>query len=80
MNLAEKREIEHEVMAMSNIDKISALAALRTSSPLRHNCLKTTERHVAAVRSFLTDNNVDLAKCDFEKAAAILGITRLCRL
>jgi hypothetical protein len=76
MNIDAKQKNVHEVMSMTDSEKVSALSALLSHE--KNNpcmpCLTTTPEHMAAVKCFFQNNNIDMSKCDGEQALAMLSV------
>ena len=76
MKIDLKLKNEHEVMSMTDSEKVSAFSALLSlegNNPCTP-CLATTPVHMAAVKYFLKNNNINIGNRDREQALAMLSV------
>ena len=67
---------EHEVMSLTDIEKVCAFSSLKglQSNGSNRSCLSSTPKHMALVKRFLLNNDIRLTTCDAEHVLLILKV------
>jgi hypothetical protein len=76
MTVDAKIVAERELMSLTDIEKVSAFAALRSfdQDNFCAPCLETTAEHMAMVKRFLTENDIEPANCDVKRVLLLLNV------
>lgn len=76
MMIDPKLRTEREVMSLTTIEKVSAFSALWSLEQDNFciPCLETTAEHMAAVKRFLTDNEIEISNCDVGQVLSLLNV------